>query len=432
MMRILSIVLGLTLAGSAMAESKGLSDIYNLAVANDPSLRAQIATRDAARASKEGFESRRGPTVSASISSAQTDNAMTNEDSTLNTASVTVSIPVYDRALNKQIEGARYSSSAAGAVLNTARQSHIVTVAQAYFDVLSAERDLAAAQAEVQALEKQLEQASERLAVGIGTRVDVDQARAQLDLSKVSLIASEVDVEAKREDLKRLVDADFTALKNLSEDFEASIHRELNSDLDLLVDSHPAVIEKSNAFQAAVANLDEARGERWPSLSLSSTYQVSETENSASSDGLTSQKNLLTLTMNVPIYGSATGSLSAAIEKAYADMVVAESRLEESRREVRRDVTIASRNLEASARTVEARRLAIVSAASRVEATEAAYAVGSGDIVEVLNAKKDLFAAERDFAKARHTHVIRQLEFDQAIGDLSESAIARIDQYLVQ
>ncbi|MGB0359120.1 MAG: TolC family protein, partial [Litorivicinaceae bacterium] len=109
-----------------------------------------------------------------------------------------------------------------------------------------------------------------------------------------------------------------------------------------------------------------------------------------------------------------------------------ESRLEESRREVRRDVTITSRNLEASARTVEARRLAIVSAASRVEATEAAYAVGSGDIVEVLNAKKDLFAAERDFAKARHTHVIRQLEFDQAIGDLSESAITRIDQYLVQ
>ena len=81
---------------------------------------------------------------------------------------------------------------------------------------------------------------------------------------------------------------------------------------------------------------------------------------------------------------------------------------------------------------MEARQLAIVSAASRVEATEAAYAVGSGDIVEVLNAKKDLFAAERDFAKTRHTHVIRQLQSDQAIGDLSESAIARINRYLVQ
>ena len=80
---------------------------------------------------------------------------------------------------------------------------------------------------------------------------------------------------------------------------------------------------------------------------------------------------------------------------------------------------------------MEARQLAIVSAASRVEATEAAYAVGSGDIVELLNAKKDLFAAERDFAKARHT-VVRQLQFDRAVGDLSESAIARIDQSLTQ
>ena len=46
-MRILNIALGLLLASNAMAEAKGLSDIYQLAVANDPSLRAQIATRDA-------------------------------------------------------------------------------------------------------------------------------------------------------------------------------------------------------------------------------------------------------------------------------------------------------------------------------------------------------------------------------------------------
>ena len=117
---------------------------------------------------------------------------------------------------------------------------------------------------------------------------------------------------------------------------------------------------------------------------------------------------------------------------AQAGVVKAEANLLKARRQVLGSMQEAYRNLEASARTVEARRLAIVSAASRVEATEAAYAVGSGDIVEVLNAKKDLFAAERDFAKARYTHVTRQLEFDQAIGDLSESAIARIDQQLIQ
>jgi outer membrane protein len=143
-----------------------------------------------------------------------------------------------------------------------------------------------------------------------------------------------------------------------------------------------------------------------------------------------SRSNVLSLTLSAPIYTN--GVASAKVAVAQAGVVKAEANLLKARRQVLGSMQEAYRNLEASARTVEARRLAIVSAASRVEATEAAYAVGSGDIVEVLNAKKDLFAAERDFAKARYTHVTRQLEFDQAIGDLSESAIARIDQQLIQ
>ena len=136
------------------------------------------------------------------------------------------------------------------------------------------------------------------------------------------------------------------------------------------------------------------------------------------------------MTLSAPIYTN--GVASAKGDVAKAGVVKAEADLLRVRREVVANMQETYRNLEASARTVEARQLAIVSAASRVEATEAAYAVGSGDIVELLNAKKDLFAAERDFAKARHTHVIRQLQFDRAVGDLSESAIARIDQSLTQ
>ena len=51
-MRILNIAFGFILVGNAMAEPRGLSDIYQLAVANDPSLRAQIAVRDASEALK--------------------------------------------------------------------------------------------------------------------------------------------------------------------------------------------------------------------------------------------------------------------------------------------------------------------------------------------------------------------------------------------
>jgi outer membrane protein len=311
------------------------------------------------------------------------------------------------------------------------RQSHIVSVTDRYFAVLSAERDLLATRAEVEAFERQLEQASERLIVGIGTRVDVDQARARLDLSQVGLISAGVVLDTAISDLEQLVGVPVRDLADLGENFTADIHRSLDNHLETSVDTHPDVVSEQESYQSALADLDEARSETTPTLALSSTFSISDTSGSDTvATNASARSNVLSLTLSAPIYTN--GVASAKVNVAKANVVRAEANLSKVRREVQASMRKAFRNLEASARTVEARGLAIVSAASRVEATEAAYAVGSGDIVEVLNAKKDLFAAERDFAKARHTHVIRQLKFDQAIGDLSESAITRINQYLVQ
>ena len=419
-MRMIAIALGLVLAGNAMAESKGLSDIYNLAVANDPALRAQIATRDASQALGEQVRGARGLSATGSLLGSGNQDLQDNDFDETGTLSVTLSLPLYDRGLTASIDSQDAATREADAALAAYRQTHIVFVTKAYFAVLSADQDLLAAKAEVEAFERQLEQASERLTVGIGTRVDVDQARARLDLSQVGLISAEVALETARSDLRQLVDVPVSDLADLVENFSAEVHRSLDGDLDRLADNHPEVIAEQEAYRSAVADLDEARAETTPSLDLSSKFSMSDS----------SRSNVLSLTLSAPIYTN--GVASAKVAVAQAGVVKAEANLLKARRQVLGSMQEAYRNLEASARTVEARRLAIVSAASRVEATEAAYAVGSGDIVEVLNAKKDLFAVERDFAKARYTHVTRQLEFDQAIGDLSESAIARIDQQLIQ
>jgi len=419
-MRMIAIALGLVLAGNAMAESKGLSDIYNLAVANDPALRAQMATRDASQALGEQVRGARGLSATGSLSAKETQNFKADDNYETGTLSVTLSLPLYDRGLTASIDSQDAATREADAALAAYRQTHIVSVTNAYFAVLSADQDLLAAKAEVEAFERQLEQASERLTVGIGTRVDVDQARARLDLSQVGLISAEVALETAKSDLRQLVDVPVSDLADLVENFSAEVHRSLDGNLDRLADNHPEVIAEQEAYRSAVADLDEARAETTPSLDLSSKFSMSDS----------SRSNVLSLTLSAPIYTN--GVASAKVAVAQAGVVKAEANLLKARRQVLGFMQEAYRNLEASARTVEARRLAIVSAASRVEATEAAYAVGSGDIVEVLNAKKDLFAVERDFAKARYTHVTRQLEFDQAIGDLSESAIARIDQQLIQ
>ena len=430
-MRICSIALGLVLAGSAMAESKNLSDIYNLAVANDPALRAQIATRDASKALGQQVRRGRGLSASASVSGKGTQNLKSDDVYRTGTLSLTLSMPLYDRGLDAKIVSQDAAVRKADASLAAYRQTHIISVTDRYFAVLSAEQDLLAARAEVEAFERQLEQASERLVVGIGTRVDVDQARAQLDLSQVGLISAEVALDTARSDLEQLVDTSIPDLLDLGAGFAVDLHRSLDDQLEKSVNQHPDVIAERESYQSALANLDEARSETNPKLALSSTFSISDTSGSkTAATNASARSNVLSVTLSAPIYTN--GVAAAKVDVAKVSVIRAEANLAKVRREVRASMQKAFRNLGASVRTVEARQLAIVSAASRVEATEAAYAVGSGDIVEVLNAKKDLFAAERDFAKARHTHVIRQLQFDQAIGDLSESAITRINRYLVQ
>lgn len=429
-MRFTVLACALTLTTSALAETRTLSEIYDLALTNDPALRIQQAIRNGAEASQDAAEASRWLTASAALTRSETDSALTDDAFVSESASVTLSMPIFDRPIAKAIESARAGARAADAGLLAYRQSHIVTVSSAYFDVLSAERDLQAAVAEVEAVTKQLEQATERLAVGIGTRVDVDQARAQLDLSKVGVISAEVELATARADLGRMIGQEPEALAQLSESYPAALQPGLQFDVEQAVDRHPTVIEQSETYRSALAEVSEARGERWPALSLSSTYTVTDKNGASSGNGLTAQGNVVSLSLSVPLFKS--GGYDAAIARAEATLMREEANLDQVRREVARNIRIAYQELEASARTVEARSLAIVSAASRLEATEAAYSVGSGDIVEVLNAQKDMIAAERDLAKARHTHVIRQLQFDQALGDLSETAVTRLDSALVQ
>ena len=50
--------------------------------------------------------------------------------------------------------------------------------------------------------------------------------------------------------------------------------------------------------------------------------------------------------------------------------------------------------------------------------------------IEVLDAQRDLFRAERDYLKARYDYVLQVLLLEQLAGQLDESDIARINHWL--
>ena len=67
-----------------------------------------------------------------------------------------------------------------------------------------------------------------------------------------------------------------------------------------------------------------------------------------------------------------------------------------------------------------------------LRATEAGFEVGTRTTVDVLDARRNVFEAQRDYARSRYTYVVNALRLKQAAGTLGEDDIREVDGWLAQ
>ncbi len=80
----------------------------------------------------------------------------------------------------------------------------------------------------------------------------------------------------------------------------------------------------------------------------------------------------------------------------------------------------------------QARQQAILSNRSALEATRTGYEVGTRNIVDVLRAEQNLFAAQRDFDNARYDYVLNVLRLKRAAGTLQTADLERLNEWLTE
>ena len=142
----------------------------------------------------------------------------------------------------------------------------------------------------------------------------------------------------------------------------------------------------------------------------------------------TSESNTATLNVNVPIYSG--GRTQSQVRQSIHNHKAAMDRYEQTRRSVIRKVRNAYHGTIAAKSSVEARKQAMISAQSGLEATEAGYEVGTRTIVDVLNSQRGLYQAQRDYSKAKYDYFIQYLGLKRSAGNLKEEDILTINQIL--
>ena len=133
----------------------------------------------------------------------------------------------------------------------------------------------------------------------------------------------------------------------------------------------------------------------------------------------------ITLNVAIPLF-SGGGTISRTQEAA-SRYEEAMQKLEGAQRTADSQTRQAYRGVLTAISGVEALAQAVVSNRSALEATQAAYEVGTRTMVDVLNSQSSLLAVERDHAKARYNYLLEGLKLKQAAGTLNMDDLCAVN-----
>lgn len=428
---------GLLLAVAAFtsqAQAENLVQVYQLATTNDSQIRAALATRDAALEARPQAKSLLLPQVSLSADVTRVRSDVINSPSgdslnNYNTAGLGLSLSqaIYRKDYLIGLEQADLQVAQAESAYAAASQSLILRVAQAYFDVLSAQDSLTFAKAENAAIARQLEQSKQRFEVGLIAITSVHEAQAAFDQSRADLISAENAVDNAREALREIVQQNTGELAPVMDQLPLEQPAPANPEAwaDQAQKENLSIRSLAYALDLARSDIDLKRAADFPKLDLVGSHSL---DRSGSSTGSDSNTTTLGVQLSVPLYTG--GGNSSRSRQAVLNHKVAQENLDKERRSVNRQVRDAYRGVLASISQVQALKASTISAQSALDATQAGFEVGTRTMVDVLNAQRDLFRARSNYAKVRYSYILSGLQLKQAAGTLSESDLEQVNRWL--
>ncbi|TOC76548.1 outer membrane channel protein TolC [Vibrio parahaemolyticus] len=435
MKKLLPLFISAALGGiSSSTWADSLAEIYDLAKQNDPQLLSVAAQRDRAfeaiTSSRSALLPQINLTAGYNLTHGDTEydsNLISDvsNDSNALTAGVNFSQELYNRASWITLDTAEKSARQADATYAAAQQGLILRVSQAYFEVLRAQDNLVFVRAEKAAVGRQLEQTKQRFEVGLSAITDVHDAQAQYDAVLADEVLAENDLINSYESLREITGQEHKNLNVLDTNrFSAT---RTNSPAETLIDEaktkNLSLLSARISQDIARDNISLASSGHLPTLSLDGGYNYGDTSNSAR-DNTTDNFNI-GVNLAVPLYTG--GNVTSQTKQAEFAYVAASEDLEAQYRSVVKDVRAQNNNINASIGALKAYEQSVVSARSALEATEAGFDVGTRTIVDVLDATRRLYDANKNLSDARYNYILSVLQLRQAVGTLSEQDILDVD-----
>jgi TolC family type I secretion outer membrane protein len=350
----------------------------------------------------------------------------TNERYFSQNETLTLRQPLYRQPQQAAVRQAGYLVQDAEAVLARETQNLGVRVTGIFLEALLSRDQLALVQAQKTFLTTQLDAARKGLAAGTGTRTDVDEVQARLDLNRAQELEAMQQVELSRRQVQALVNRPVGELARLDPArlaLQGPQPASVEEWVALAVASSPEVRSLQAQRDASREEMAKARAGHLPTLDLVAQVQRSRSENfNAPQSGYVNGS--VGLQLNVPIYQG--GYVDSVSRQAQAEYLRAGELIEALRLDLGIRVHKEHRGITEGIVRVQALEVAVRSADVAVDSARKSVIGGTRTVLDVLNAEQQRVQVLRDLAQARYMTLMATVRLMALAGRIDEGVMQSV------
>ena len=434
----------LVLLGMAVvlpAWSLDLRQAYEAAYENDATIRAARAGAQASREKLPQARAQQRPNVS--LNASRNHNDLTSETQNSQgkpvrsenqyysgNQSLSVRQPLYRPYVSALVRQAQAQVEEADAALERDEQTLVTRVGEAYFDALLAQDQVLLIEAQKTTYTTQLDAARKGLQAGTGTRTDIDEAQARLDMTLAQELEALQHVEFTRRRLESLMGRPVDVLASLDvQRFNptAPIPGLVEDWVERAEQANPELQSLRAQLDAAGMEVEKAQAGHKPTLDAVAQWSRSSSDSVTNVNSRYDNKTI-GLQLSVPLYSG--GYVNSTVRQAVAAHERAREVLEATRRDLGVRVHREFRGMTEGVLRIGALEQAVRSAQQAVLSNRKSFEAGSRTTLDVLNAEQQKTAALRDLAQARYVYLVSRLRLLSLAGEDRQASVAQVNAWL--
>ncbi len=315
---------------------------------------------------------------------------------------------------NAGVRGMEYGVQ--NSVINT-----VLAVSERYYDLIKLIEQRQVLQESVEVAEEQLKNSQNMYEIGTVAQVDIYRSRVNVGNNQITLLNHELRIEDAKNNLNIAMGRDIGTPVDIRTDVSVDIDYDLSLD-DLMIrgiSSHPQLLQLEETAASSNFAIKAAKSNRWPTLSWNGQYlRFNSDINKVYKDANRDYQLSTNLRLNWNLFdGFQTKS---NIQRAQNQTKIDDENLKRAKLTIQSNIRNFYLQLEQFRNKIDINRQIVDSAAEELRLENERYKVGSGTLIETIQAQSSYTGARYRLVEMQYDTKIAEARLNAAVGRLKD------------